>query len=490
MFGSDAASAAGLAERVGSDPPRAKSLLARIWRRAGSDPGVGSDAAPAAASAVATWTSSTVPRVDEEAAARREDRVRAARQPDAEEVAVDVGVAASSSRPCSSLRSSRSQPANARCAAWRSHAATTRTSTSRPRRTTVSSGAAPSDSASSSPSSITTTSGRRVAVAARCSTACASSSAAARMRRGRWRPRSSSSSSASGVRRGASRCSSAAPGPRRSDATIVASAVERPLRYGPGDEEVALRRDRRRPARARRRRGPSTAASGRSGRAAVERGDVASASARPAARGRSPWRARSALAASASAAACASPRGSSPASATWSSSPLGRKPRPGGSCAPRTTLERRRRARRTRPRRPCAARSSPARARERVRDGAAAVGGDREVHAERAAVGDEPRQRVDERAEVDALERGDEAGVAVEQDDDARQRRVRRRAVVLGEREDAARARRACFRALDRPPQQREAAARRAPRPRPRRRAPQCGSASSDARPRVAKSRP
>ena len=58
----------------------------------------------------------------------------------------------------------------------------------------------------------------------------------------------------------------------------------------------------------------------------------------------------------------------------------------------------------------------------------APVGRDREVDAERPSLGDEPRQRVDQLAEVDALEGGGEARVAVEQHEDARQRLgVRRR---------------------------------------------------------------
>jgi hypothetical protein len=74
--------------------------------------------------------------------------------------------------------------------------------------------------------------------------------------------------------------------------------------------------------------------------------------------------------------------------------------------------------------------------RERVRDRAAAVGRDREVDAERPSVGDDARQRVDQLAEVHALERGGEPRVAVEQHHDARHRLARLRRVV-GESERA-----------------------------------------------------
>ena len=74
---------------------------------------------------------------------------------------------------------------------------------------------------------------------------------------------------------------------------------------------------------------------------------------------------------------------------------------------------------------------------ERVRHRAAPVGRDREVEPERATVADEPWQRIDERAEIDALERGGERGVPVEEDQDPRQRLGVRKLAVVGEREDA-----------------------------------------------------
>ena len=97
--------------------------------------------------------------VDEVAAAGREDRVRAPRQPHAQDVAVDVEVGGEQ-QPVLLLAQLAQPPAVGALRACVSAAATTRTGTSRPRRTTVSSGAAPSVSASSSPSSITTSSGR------------------------------------------------------------------------------------------------------------------------------------------------------------------------------------------------------------------------------------------------------------------------------------------------------------------------------------------
>jgi hypothetical protein len=77
------------------------------------------------------------------------------------------------------------------------------------------------------------------------------------------------------------------------------------------------------------------------------------------------------------------------------------------------------------------------------------------VDAERPPVRDESRQRVDQRAEVDAFEGRGEAGVAVQEDDDPRQRLDVRQPPVLGQGE------RACLREqqlapLERPAQQRE----------------------------------
>ena len=110
------------------------------------------------------------------------------------------------------------------------------------------------------------------------------------------------------------------------------------------------------------------------------------------------------------------------------------------------------------------------------------------MQPERAAVGDQARQRVDELAEVDALERGGEPGVAVEQDHDPRQRLGVR--ALRGTRR--ARRRRRARQLL--PALERLAEVREEPLDAllvlAEDDAPQCGSASSAISPRVAKSRP
>ena len=191
----------------------------------------------------------------------------------------------------------------------------------------------------------------------------------------------------------------------------------------------------------------------------------------------------------ATAAAWPSPEGSFPGSATWSSVPPGRKPRPGGSCIPRTVFSGT----------PSAASSSSSAMRSTTFAGTipasafgsarAPVGGDREVEPERAPVANEARQRVDQLAEVDALEGGGEPRVPVEQDEDPGQRLRVGGGAVLREREHAA-AREQQLATLERP--RAGGAKSRAVRSSssPPITEPQCGSASSACSPRVAKSRP